>query len=85
LATPTHDTKSVTLANYVHQKLPNFNYYPGSAESKTQSSSIIQIDIPLAQAGYPVFVYEMPQGSNQLEALIETYNLFNASYKLLKN
>jgi hypothetical protein len=85
LATPTHDTKSVTLANKVHQILPQFNYYPGSADSKAQSSSITQIDIPLAQAGYPVFVYEMPQWSNQLKAIIETYNFFDASFKLIQS
>ena len=84
LATPTHDTKSVTLADYVHQLLPQFNYYPGSADNKAQSSSITQIDKPLAQSGFPVFVYEMPQWSNQLEALVMTYNLFDASFKLLK-
>ena len=85
LATPTHDTKSFTLANYVHQILPQFNYYTSSGNSKAQSSSITQIDKPLTQAGIPVFVYEMPQWSNQLEALIMTYNLFDASFKLLKS
>ena len=84
IATPTHDTESVTLANYVHQILPQFNYYPGSADSKPQSSSITQIDTPLAKTGYPVFVYEMPQWSNQLEAVIMTYNLFDTSFKLLQ-
>jgi hypothetical protein len=85
LATPTRDTKSFTLANYVQQILPQFNYYPGSSDSKAISSSITQIDKPLTQAGIPVFVYEMPQWSNQLEALIMTYNLFDASFKLLKS
>jgi hypothetical protein len=78
IATPTHDYKSVTLADAVHQLLPQFNYYPGSSTKRAQSSSINQVDRPITNAGYPVFVYEMPEWNNQLEATINTYQLFSA-------
>ena len=84
IATPTHDYKSVTLAEAVHQLLPQFNYYPGSSTGRAQSSSIYQVDRPLTNAGYPVFVYEMPEWNNQLEAAIHTYQLFSASSNVLQ-
>ena len=84
IATPTHDYKSVTLADAVHQLLPQFNYYPGSSTKRAQSSSINQVDMPLTNAGYPVFVYEMPEWNNQLEATINTYQLFSASSNVIQ-
>ncbi|BDZ71059.1 hypothetical protein [Methanobacterium petrolearium] len=84
IATPTHDSKSVTLGEAVSQLLPQFNYYPGSSTRRTQSSSISQVDRPLANAGYPVFVYEIPEWNNQLEAAINTYQLFSASFNVLQ-
>ena len=84
IATPTHDYKSVTLADAVHQLLPQFNYYPGSSTKRAQSSSINQVDRPITNAGYPVFVYEMPEWNNQLEATINTYQLFSASSNVIQ-
>lgn len=84
IATPTHDSKSVTLGEAVHQLLPQFNYYPGSSSTREKSSSISQIDRPLTNAGYPVFVYEIPEWNNQLQAAQMTYQLFSASFKVLK-
>lgn len=85
IATPTHDGKSVSMAESVHQLLPEFNYYLGSANKKEKSTSISQIDRPLTNAGYPVFVYEIPEWNTQLEAGIMTYKLFSTSFKVLKN
>lgn len=84
IATPTHDSKSVTLAEAVHQLLPQFNYYSGSSTRRSQSSSISQVDRPLTNAGYPVFVYEMPEWNSQLDAAINTYQLFGASFNVLQ-
>lgn len=83
IATPTHDSKSVTMGEAVHQLLPQFNYYPGSTTKREKSSSISQVDRPLTNAGYPVFVYEIPEWNNQLEAAIMTYQLFSTSFKVL--
>lgn len=38
IATPTHDSKSLTLGQAVHQSLPQFRYYPGSTDKKESSS-----------------------------------------------
>ena len=84
LATPTHDYQSVSLAEAVHQLLPQFNFYPGSSTKRAQSSSVNQIDRPLTNAGYPVFVYEIPEWNNQLEAAINTYQLFSTSFNVLQ-
>ena len=84
LATPTHDDKSVSLAEAVHQLLPEFNYYPGSTNTREKSTSISQIDRPLTNAGYPVFVLEIPEWNTQLEAGIMTYKLFSTSSKVLQ-
>jgi hypothetical protein len=84
LATPTHDDKSVSWAEAVHQLLPEFNYYPGSTNTREKSTSISQIDRPLTNAGYPVFVYEIPEWNTQLEAGIMTYKLFSTSSKVLQ-
>ncbi len=84
IATPTHDYKSVTMAGAVHQLLPHFNYYPGSSTKRAQSSSINQVDRPITNAGYPVFVYEIPEWDNQIQATISTYQLFSASSNVIQ-
>lgn len=84
IATPTHDYKSVSLGGAVHQLLPQFNFYPGSSTKRAQSSSVNQVDRPLTNAGYPVFVYEIPEWNNQLEAAINTYHLFSASSNVIQ-
>jgi hypothetical protein len=85
IATPTHDSKSVSLGEAVHQILPQFNYYSGSSSNREQSSSISQIDRPLTNAGFPVFVYEMPEWNTQLEAAQMTYQLLSSSYKVIQS
>jgi hypothetical protein len=47
IATPTHDSLSVSLGEAVHQLLPDFNYYPGSTTTREKSTSISQVDRPL--------------------------------------
>ncbi|NYB52238.1 MAG: hypothetical protein HVN35_06750 [Methanobacteriaceae archaeon] len=84
IATPTHDSKSMRLGEAVHQLLPEFNYYPGSSNTREKSSSISQVDRPITNAGYPVFVYEIPEWKNQLEAIQMTYQLFSGSFKVLR-
>ncbi len=84
IATPTHDSKSVTLGEAVHQLLPLFNYYSGSSTSREKSSSISQVDRPMTNAGFPVFVYEIPEWNTQIQAVQMTYQLFSASSKAIK-
>ncbi|MEG3224864.1 MAG: hypothetical protein BME94_04875 [Methanobacteriales archaeon Met13] len=85
IATPTRDDKSISLAGFVHQLIPHFNFYPGSSEIRKQASSVILVDKPLAKAGIPVFVYEMPEWHNALDAIYHTYQLIGASSRVLQS
>lgn len=85
IATPTRDDKSISLAEAVHQLIPHFNFYPGSSEIRKQASSVILVDKPLAKAGIPVFVYEMPEWHNALDAIYNTYQLIGASSRVLQS
>lgn len=84
IATPSMDSKSVLLAEGVHNFLPDFNYYQRDTSKKTQSSSIKRIDNPIAYSGTPVFVYEMPEWNGYMESFINSNNLIDASFNILK-
>lgn len=84
IATPTHDSKSVILGQALHQSLSQFRYYPGSTDKK-ESSSISQVDQPITQAGFPVFVYEIPEWAGNDESGSMTYSLLNASFEAITN
>lgn len=83
IATPTMDAKSVALGETVHSILPSFNYYKRDTEKKAQSSSITKVDSPIANSGTPVFVYEMPEWHNSIEAFLNSYGLIDSSFKVL--
>jgi hypothetical protein len=83
IATPTMDSKSVNLGNAVHALLPDFNYYQRSTEDKAQSSSINQVDYPIAATGVGVFVYEIPEWYGYWDAFWKTYSLIEASVKVI--
>lgn len=84
-ATPTHDNKSVTLGTKVASLLPDFNYYSGSTSSSYEATSISQVDLPLTNAGIPVFVYEIPENDDNNTAYNMTYSLLNASFEALSS
>lgn len=83
IATPTHDVRSVSIGEAVHQILTYFNFYPGSSNIKAQASSITAVDYPITNAGIPVLVYEMPEWNNFFEAMYHTYKLMQASTRVL--
>jgi hypothetical protein len=85
IATPSMDSKSVALGTAVHSLLTNFNYYQRSTDEKAQSSSINQVDIPIASTGSGVFVYEIPEWYGYWEAFWNTYSLLDASVKVIQN
>lgn len=84
-ATPTHDSKSVSLGTKVSNSLTNFNYYSGSGSTNHEASSITQVDLPIANAGIPVFVYEIPENDDNNTAYTMTSNLLTASFKALSS
>jgi hypothetical protein len=83
IATPTRDDKSLALGEAVHKITPLLNFYPGLPNTQPKSSSITEVDQPLAKAGFPVFVYEIPEWCNETFANQTTYQLFDGSFKAL--
>ena len=85
IATPSMDSKSVTFGTAVHSLLTNFNYYQRSTDEKAQSSSINQVDIPIASTGAGVFVYEIPEWYGYWDAFWNTYSLLDTSVKVIQS
>ena len=81
IATPSMDSKSVTLADNVIEDIPYFNYYKRDVSIAPQSSSIRMVNNPIVATGTPLFVYEIPERSWFVEAFIESYSLIDASFK----
>ena len=85
IATPSMDSKSVTIGTAVHALLTNFNYYQRSTDEKAQSSSINQVDVPIASTGAGVFVYEIPEWYGYWDAFWNTYSLIDTSVKVIQS
>ncbi|MDI6818824.1 MAG: hypothetical protein QMC87_05685 [Methanothermobacter thermautotrophicus] len=81
VATPQMDRTSVEIAERV--KEDGFNYYPVSGRTKYRSSSGRLFSRPLAAAGYPTLVYEVPEWSSPLEVFFMTIKLLRSSSSLL--
>ena len=81
IATPTMDTKSVTLGGAVHKLLPDFKYYQRNTDTKTESTSINGVDYPIANTGTPVFVYEIPEWLNNSSVFSNSNRLIDACFK----
>ena len=75
LATPEMDNASVTIAEKVENS-SDFNYYPVTGDETYQSTSAILVSKPIAQAGFPTFVYEIPENVTSDTATNKTLELF---------
>jgi hypothetical protein len=84
IATPTMDTKSVNLAEAIHDILPDFNYYQRNTDEKAESTSINKVDSPIAATGTPVFVYEIPEGAGNSDVYSNSSRLIDACTNFLK-
>jgi len=83
IATPSMDSKSVTLAGAVHNLLPNFNYYQRNANERAQSTSITRVDNPIVATGTPVFVYEIPEWYGSFDAFFNSNKLIDSIFNVL--
>ncbi len=83
IATPSMDTKSVTLAENVINELSDFNYYKRNSSQTPMSSSIRTVDDPIVATGTPLFVYEIPEWLGFFEAFIKSYELIDISSKYI--
>lgn len=76
LATPEMDNASVDIAKKIN-KTSDFNYYPVTGNETYKSTSAVLVSKPIAQSGYPTFVYEIPEDILDYTATIKTKELFN--------
>ena len=81
-ATPRMDSKSVSFAESLKQKLNNFNYYKNN-NNATEGTSNIHFTDYLVSDGYRTIVYEMPGLSTYNDAYNMTETLLNTSIQTL--
>ena len=74
LATPEMDNASVEIAEKVANS-SDFNYYPVTGQETYKSTSAVLVSKPIAQAGYPTLVYEMPEDITNDTATSKTKEL----------
>ena len=75
LATPEMDDASVNIASSIRDS-SDFNYYPVTGTETYKSTSAVLVSKPIAQAGYPTFVYEIPEDISEWTATEKTKELF---------
>ena len=75
LATPEMDDASVRLAEKISNS-SDFNYYPVTGNETYKSTSAVLVSKPIAQAGYPTFVYEIPEDISERTSTDKTKELF---------
>ena len=85
IATPAMDDPSVEIAEKINHSGIDFNYFKTAKNTTFQSTSIELTSKPLADAGYPTFVYEIPENITEQEATSRTSDLLNEIYSILTN
>lgn len=80
LATPEMDNASVKIAKKIN-KTSDFGYYPKTGNESYKSTSAVLVSCPIAQAGYPTFVYEIPENITKQNATDWTKDLFDLMVK----
>ncbi len=76
VATPEMDDASVKIAQNIEDS-SDFNYYPVTGGETYKSTSAVLVSKPIAQAGYPTFVYEVPEDVLGFMITMKTKDLFN--------
>lgn len=75
LATPEMDNASVEIAGKISNS-SDFNYYPVTGNETYKSTSAVLVSKPIARAGYPTFVYEIPEDISERTSTDKTKELF---------
>lgn len=76
LATPEMDDASVSIAEKIRETT-DFGYYPKTGNETYRSTSAVLVSCPIAQAGYPTFVYEIPEDISEQDSTNWTKTLFD--------
>jgi hypothetical protein len=69
------DDASVNIAKKISES-SDFNYYPVTGNETYKSTSAVLVSKPIAQAGYPTFVYEIPEDIWEMTSTEKTKELF---------
>lgn len=80
LATPEMDNASVKIAKKIN-KTSDFGYYPRTGNETYKSTSAVLVSKPIAQAGYPTFVYEIPENITKQDSTDWAKDLFDLMVK----
>ncbi len=80
LATPEMDDASVKIAKKIN-KTSDFGYYPRTGNESYKSTSAVLVSQPIAQAGYPTFVYEIPENITKQDSTDWAKDLFDLMVK----
>ena len=83
VATPAMDDASVYLGESIRDSGINFNYFPSNSNGNYQSSSAALVSAPLANAGFPTLVYEIPENITSWDSTSRTYDLLQVVYDLI--
>lgn len=76
VATPEMDDASVGISNKIKDS-SDFNYYPKTGNETYRSTSAQLVSCPIAQAGYPTFVYEIPEDITEQDSTNKAKELFD--------
>ena len=83
VATPAMDDASVYLGESIRDSGIDFNYFPSNSNGNYQSSSAALVSAPLANAGFPTLVYEIPENITSWDSTSRTYDLLQVVYDLV--
>lgn len=82
LATPAMDNASVNIAKKI-ASTSSFNFIPTNTSTPLKATSAIYISKPLADAGYPTFVYEIPEDITEHDSTEKAKELLNLIYNIV--
>lgn len=83
LATPAMDEASVHFGESVKNSGIDFNYFRTPTNETYKSTSIELVSKPLADAGYPTLVYEIPENITEQDSTERTLDLLGEVYKII--
>lgn len=84
LATPAMDNASVKIAEKI-ANTSDFNFIPTNTSKPLKATSAIYISKPLADAGYPTFVYEIPEDITEQDSTSKAVELLNLIFNIVKD
>ena len=77
------DDVSVNIAEKV-DNMSDFNYYPTQKNKSFEATSAILVSKPIANAGYPTFVYEIPENITEQDSTDKTLELLEMIFNIVK-